>query len=321
MTLGKLTFILFIPFFAVIAEYSFQKKAIPSRKDLKNFINDGSIINLGVKKIGVGIKEIIGSKKFGNICVGKNDFLFYCPEQDGSPLLDLFGNFSPIDRKFMMPLKSVLTPHKDKVFYLTVPNKSKVYSEYLPYSVYFKSHGIAPWMSIQDKDLLDSKKYLSIGQLEKILSAKDEYPTYYKQDTHWNSWGAYLALKALNISGITEEIKFKIENYPHPDIISLIAAMGKTIEPADQKIVPTSYEVKLEGDENSIAHFYNQAKTNKVLVIGDSFRTSFSPVLAQYFHQIDEVHLKNFSKHQLNLSDYQYIFVIQVERYLRGQFQ
>jgi hypothetical protein len=321
MTLAKLSFILFIPLLAAIFEYTYQKNAIPSRKEIVKYIKDGSIINLYVKTIGVKLKEIIGSKKFGNICLGSHEYLFYCPEQDGIPLLDIYGNFSPLGRQFKMPLKTELNNFSERVYYLTVPNKSRIYTEHISYNVFFKDVGIAPWTNIQEKDLLNSKQYLSVGRLEELLKAPNIYPTYYKQDTHWNYWGAYLALRALGLPEVKEEIHFKVDHYPHPDILGLLAALGYVVEPSDQKYLPTNYQIRGEGDEKSIARFYNEAKSNRVLVIGDSFRTSFTPIVAQYFGQVDEVHLNNYSSQNFNLSEYKYIFIIQVERYLRGQFQ
>jgi alginate O-acetyltransferase complex protein AlgJ len=321
MTLAKLSLLLFLPLFAVVGEYTFRNQTIPSRKQIKKYIDDGSNINLYVKKVGVSIKELIGSQKFGNICLGKNDYLFYCPEQEGSPLMDLYGNFHPTERHFKMPLQDVLKNHNDRLFYITVPNKSRILSHLIPYDIYFTSKGVAPWMSIDSTNILNSKNYLSVGQLEEILKNFEPYPTYYKQDTHWNNWGAYIALKALSLPETSEELKFKVDNYPTPDIVQLSNSIGKDIPPSDQKIIPINYLTRIDGDEKSILKFYNDKKTYKVLVVGDSFRTSISPVLAQYFGQVDEVHLNNFTKHQLNLNEYKYIFLIQVERYLRGQFQ
>ena len=87
-----------------------------------------------------------------------------------------------------------------RFFVAVAPNKHTIYSQYLPFSIHNKKTKFSVL-----KEFLDAKHDFELIDLkEPILKAKDTVQLYYKNDSHWNDYGAYLGyVQLMNV--ISEE--------------------------------------------------------------------------------------------------------------------
>ncbi len=321
MNLAKLSLLLILSTFAVIAEYTVVHKTIPNRDNLKDFLQSGSSLNFVLKKMGFHIKSALSAPKIGNVCRGVDDYIFYCPTNEDDTLLDQYSVFRRGYKKFQMPFKERLKDHQAKVHFLTIPNKIRMYPEKLLINQFFISDGIAPWEFIDEREL-GELKYFSVGRVKQILSEDSAHDPYHRQDTHWNSWGAYQLIRQLDLNVDEEDIEFDVKDYPMPDLIQMCLAQGDKPLVNDSIYKPTSYKIKKNKAVDGFdAVYINQNKEGRVLVIGDSYRLAFGPVIAQFFARVDDINTGDFAKKQIDLSVYDSIFIIQVERNLRARFR
>jgi alginate O-acetyltransferase complex protein AlgJ len=133
-----------------------------------------------------------------SVILGKDSWLFYCSEAlaDGNTVNDFRGTI-PLTQRELVKLQRRLEANQHtfarrNIVYLVaiVPNKNTIYSEYLPDNI----------RKFRDTTRLDQllahmREHSPVKILdlrEAIFKAKSEYPVYWKSDSHWNSYGAYI---------------------------------------------------------------------------------------------------------------------------------
>ena len=138
------------------------------------------------------------------VAFGKQGWLFYTNAEDGKPLNnyrgdDLFTNMElrRIAEKLVLTRDSLREQGYDFVL-LIVPNKERVYSEYMPdrYGKPAEHYAVKQLVDFlrQRTDLKVVYCYDDMMQAKKDLP---DVPLYYSQDTHWNSVGSYVGARAL----------------------------------------------------------------------------------------------------------------------------
>ena len=218
---------------------------------------------------------------------GKDDWLFYL----GNNELEYY-------RGTNLPSQSELENHlinaqkvynyfasKGKKFVIYVaPNKSTIYSEFMPkgvkkssqtsrvdlYNDYFKQHGEVPFVYAKDE----------------IISHKDFGQLYFKYDTHWNNAGVYFGIKPLYDSIGLE--------YKSAELLLSGQMAGDLCLIAGMEFKPdTNYHVNFKSEINIIKREYNANDTFTVesdnrngkhlVVIGDSYRISMIDFLGKEY--------------------------------------
>jgi hypothetical protein len=199
---------------------------------------DSFTSNLTGKKEGAKAASEVTKKTSGNtyiestqVLLGKEDWLFYKSKEDGDPISDYQGT-NHYDEATMQTIADKLTNERNQFtnygidFYiLSIPNKSSVYPEYMPYTIERKD-------TTSRTDLL--MKYLKentdlnvVDAKPTLVKAKKKKPVYYKSDTHFNQIGAFMTVQALKdkIDGKTDklkDVKFgKITNHYSGDLARL----------------------------------------------------------------------------------------------------
>jgi alginate O-acetyltransferase complex protein AlgJ len=132
------------------------------------------------------------------VILGKDSWLFYHSEvlADGNTVNDFRGTV-PLTQTELVKLQRRLEANqrtfaRGNIVYLVavVPNKNTIYSEYLPDKI----------RKLRDTTRLDQliehmHKHSPVKILdlrEALFRAKGQYPVYWKTDSHWNSYGAYI---------------------------------------------------------------------------------------------------------------------------------
>jgi len=201
--------------------------------------------------------------------------------------------------------------------YLVIgPNKSSIKKDFLP--AVFQSGRISK-VELQSKILSLSANV--VNPVNELLKARKD--TYYKTDTHWNQYGAYIGYKALMsalqkanplkpiVSLNLEESDFIITHRSGGDLASFLFSQERFV---DFEVMPKQ---KLEGRlvqvgaENSAAETWNIMPTiyqppgwaptvyeneeslnpHTVLWARDSFGTAMTPYMFKSFRKVVSIHL------------------------------
>ena len=178
-----------------------------------------------------------------------------------------------------------------------MPAKRTVYAEYLP-----------DWARLDDqsqvfKNLVAglSKDFHTIDLYDTLMKAKGEQPTYYRTDSHWNEWGAFVAFQEimahmssfspLSIDPSVKRYSVEPAQYREGDFARMLyqrRALTETV-PA---IVPRFGTHVLSEESRQdygakwgwsrITRSSTQNKS-KVMVLGDSFSLWLEPFFAEHF--------------------------------------
>ncbi len=131
------------------------------------------------------------------VFVGKDNWLFFA----GPPINDYRGinllSQEEIDKmKNILHNRALRLKEQGGVFYFAlVPNKHRIYSEYLPNNI-VKTTGLTIYDQVVDALKDDSLIHL-IDLRKPLEKAKAEHILYYKKDNHWNDIGAYIGYRSI----------------------------------------------------------------------------------------------------------------------------
>jgi hypothetical protein len=147
--------------------------------------------------------RLLGTSPIPIVIPGRDSWLFYCAEAvpDGNTLNDYLGTI-PLSDDELTKLRQRLEANRQAfsqlgIPYLVViaPNKSTVYGEYL-----LEGHRMNRRLTRLDQleETLGLGSPLPVLDLTDVLvGAKTEWPVYYKTDSHWNRFGAYLGYRQI----------------------------------------------------------------------------------------------------------------------------
>jgi hypothetical protein len=249
-----------------------------------------------------------------SVVIGRDGWLFYKSESkdDGPGINDAQGLTPLSDEELSSVIATIKKVHEDlksrgiTLIVTVAPNKSTIYGEYLPINfpqIVGNNTRLDQLVASIPQDIVfvDLRKSLADG--------KSHMHTYQKSDSHWNNYGAFLASKELiealkpkyHFESMTLD-QFNIEQKEvrgEGDLSSMMAARGIFPELYIGLIPKTSTKFKDfdYGYERGLysGHIWQQAnkKLPRLLMFGDSYRTSMAPFLIPYF---SESYIMGFSK-------------------------
>lgn len=264
--------------------------------------------------------------------VGKEDWLFY--KRDHS--IENFKNailFTEDELKIAADYLSSIDAWCRKngidfYFYIT-PDKNKIYGEYYK-KVYTKGK----------KDDQYSRANQLISYLQKNTSVKVLYPydyfhqhkktdlLYFKNDTHWNMYGAYLGYKYL-LDELNKKMsipmykmaKFEIKTNPRGDLTNMIPGVKENMTEYKYPVVDLSAsdckdQVPMAG--KVVCH--NKKGHKKAYVMGDSFSISLSTYYNVTFAQTTYQKSKNLTVQDLADIKGHDIFVLERAERILNEF-
>ena len=287
------------------------------------------------------------------VVIGKNDWLFLGDNYAQTITLarsgvDLsYAEDASVKNNILYEWSRFFFSRGVKDFKILVgPNKSTVYSEFLP-----------GWMKLSSLtkinmliDATNNNYYVYPKKV--LLTAKQNYvgrDLYYKTDTHWNGFGGWVAfdyfmnkLKKENLEIIYNQV-FSLDEYSEingGDLSGFLRLSGwlKDRQPSfnifpdnevhtECKVFYTneSYNCldnsEIVSQQEPLLVVSKGAENNKkVLWLRDSFGTAISPYMARSFSNVIQVHYLNINKEQLIrlVEDFNpdYVFMTIVERNL-----
>lgn len=247
--------------------------------------------------------RVFGEVTSDSVLIGKDGWMFYKLANDKEDsLADYQGtnHYSEAQLQELLALFQSAREHLEKngidfILYL-VPNKERVYSEYMPDSVkVINPQSRAELLGAYLKDHGESRVYYP---LEEFKWAKDNWcQVYRKYDTHWNDIGAYMAAQMIlqDMESNGEDQTFHKEEYLaceienrgtfSGDLASMLNLQKYYDDDAFLKVKGYKDNVNIvmdyQNDHETVTHYVSDAaQTGEKLLI---FRDSFGVHMAEYF--------------------------------------
>lgn len=277
------------------------------------------------------VGEIVNSQ----VLNGSDKWLFYKSKTDGDSIADYEGTNSFTTDELKQAIdKSKITQNEVEKrgikFEITIiPNKENIYSEYMPET--YKHSEISRTDNLIKK--LKENGVNVVSPKQELLDNHINYQLYYYYDTHWNQLGAYIGVKDVlaewniqmpNLSECSIHKKNLRENYHYcgvddlAQMVGLISLFDDEIEYEVDKSISMDWK-RFETEQNNfqISHFTNKKarQHEKILLVGDSFRSSMIPSLSQIFSDVYVVHRDYYSENMLDEIGPDYLIAEYVERY------
>lgn len=263
---------------------------LPYRIVMKNFYTDASI-------------KLFHTSTDSRVIIGKNDgsldtsWLFYNKTSDGDPLSYVVGSKRYSDDMLNKFHELVLNKNKYfgdkniKHYYFIMPNKSTIYSEKLPSGI----KNISNYnMTNQLSEYLNGIGIDNFYYLKDILNLnKQKYELYYRLDTHWNFYGAYIGfLKMIEI--IEPNLSIPPAQIQDGGMIErqgdLYNFLGTTRKMKDNSISvhfldEISYTTETE-EKYKHTHCDNALLDKKIVIVGDSFGGYLLPYFSRIYKDV-----------------------------------
>ncbi|WP_027218879.1 alginate O-acetyltransferase AlgX-related protein [Butyrivibrio fibrisolvens] len=271
-----------------------------------------------------------------DVIVGDKGWLFYVGHEnnDEDPLADYEGtNLYSIDEleiiaENMVNARDFLASQGKEFVITIIPNKSRVYSEYMP--------DLCGEVS-QDCRLNQVYQYLSentdltiVSPYNDIVSYKEAHPKtqlYFKYDTHWNNFGAYVAAQSISrVWGFEmPDLDTVDQVYVDSDTYDLARMINLGDYLKEDAPIATAYSghmarVEIQSDGMSFTGTVDQgtADARKLYIIGDSFSALLFPYLACHFNSSKSDMYYNYNYSSLESYDPDVVVFECVERYLNN---
>lgn len=279
---------------------------------------------------------LLNTSSSDDVIVGKDGWLFYIGNEnnDEDPLADYEGTnlYSVEELKTiadnMIEARDYLASMGKEFVITIIPNKSRVYSEYMPdlcgqVSDNCRLNQVYTYLT-ENTDLTIVSPYYD------ILAYKEAHPQtqlYFKYDTHWNNFGAYIAASSIaKVWGYEMPDLDSVEHvYVDSDTYDLARMINLGDYLKEQAPIATAYsghmaQISILSDGMSFEGTVESkiADDRKLYVIGDSFSALLFPYLACHFNSSKSDMYYNYTYESLESYDPDIVVFEVVERYLNN---
>jgi hypothetical protein len=259
-----------------------------------NGINSYFSDNFGFRKTLMSMNTFVNVKylktsPIPKVVIGKDNWLFYKESLDDSMGVLTFSQDQLMD--FKKNIENQAKWMKDRgIYYLIVlcPNKETIYPEYLPDNtnvsdVDSKSIKLNQFLSVfgprSNVNILDLR--------EPLIKAKASGQLYYRTDTHWNNYGAFIGYKEIikQLSTRFPDIKLPSNTDFNlvPDSYSFSGDLAKMLSLQD---ILTEKAPKVNIDKSI---YLDEDKLQKAVIFRDSFYDALDPYISQNFKEITNI--------------------------------
>ncbi len=167
---------------------------IPS--SLEAFVNDRFGFRRQFITANNFLRVKLGFKTTGKVLLGNDGWLYYTAQDvvnDYRGIQPLSDDEISIRMEIFRKTRTMMEEQGIKTVFMLVPDKQSVYPEHLP----SWAGPIGPSRFDQIVAAFKEEGFNFIDLRPALIAAKRWLPTYYKTDTHWNEYGAYVAYLAL----------------------------------------------------------------------------------------------------------------------------
>jgi len=223
------------------------------------------------------------------VIIGKKGWLYYDSKESEGSLPDYLGR-APFSDEKLEQIRLNLESQRDWLkkngidFYVLVcPNKQSVYPEFLPDTIIKKKDAVTRLDQVI-RYLQRHSDFQLIDVRQSLINGKKIHLTYYKSDTHWNRYGAFLAYQGLMRS-------MGIEPRPISDFKLSLRSRTLNKDLAKMLLIDPDNGTDIELSLRKSAPLHENK--NKLLVFHDSFGHFLAQQLSNDFEKIVALHHGN----------------------------
>lgn len=221
-----------------------------------------------------------------------NSWLFYANASGGDEFSYIDGRKEVLKKDMDAVVTRIkeetkkLKKKKIDIYYIIAPNKSTVYSDYLPETMTVKKDYFSHFYEYALENDVTNLYYME----ELLKEERKNYETYYRTDTHWNEYGSFISYKKVINSIYDKEvvgdykIKQTVSTKQRGDLNDMLG-IKKTIKDVNTKVYYPNLNNREMKEENKVEIYTNPdaLKNETVLLVGDSFSVnSVDPVTSVY---------------------------------------
>jgi alginate O-acetyltransferase complex protein AlgJ len=262
----------------------------------------------------------LGVSPVPSVVLGKDGWLFYRSEgfNDGNTFDDFRGTL-PISQRELEIARARLEEDRDnfsrigaRFLVVIAPNKNTIYSEALP----DKFRKVGPTTRLdQFMAYMEAHSNVPVLDLRRPLAAaKKAFPVYFKTDSHWNSYGAYVGFFEImrRFSGEFPEIGpqyaagAKVEvrkTFPSGDLAQMLFM---------HDVLPEEYDTKL-----NLPDLPRTPPLGTVIFRHDSFGDNLYPFMNATFKRV--VNIASFAPYHMDAIEREHpqiVLHVFAERYI-----
>lgn len=291
---------------AEMPEFGLEESLIEKYpKEFDKYYNDHAPFRTFFRNIWTRANYVLWADSVDSkVVVGKMDnnnpkgaWLFYDGEGDASPIRGVQGGSSYSEQQIENAIKILkenteqMAKEGRRFYFFVAPNKENIYREYLPDNIeIFDEKSKNEKMIEAMQNSADNVIYVKTD----LINAKKYGKLYSRQDTHWNSLGAFYGFKAL-----MKAIEPSFNVFEHEVVIPKPYSSGEDLA---KFLGMTDYFL----DDNPVVEYLNDAKLSTethiegerqldvwtngtslidktVMVMGDSYRLGLVPHLKKVF--------------------------------------
>ena len=291
-----------IPEFNLNSTYSYLINDYPT------YFNE----NFGYRDTLIYIHSLIKYKFFkvsstDDVELGKSDWLFL--RNHGFNFLDYYRNKNLFSEQELEEWKNIFQKRQDWLstrgidYYVVIaPNKSTIYPEY----VNPKYNKVHPKSKLDQLiKYLDENSDITIIDLsERLLKYKQKNQLYFRNDTHWNSLGAYVAytqiidflkIKYPNLKSLSldNDVNISEEKYKG-DLSRMLGLEDEWIEDTNIITIKNPNAIISHNDGSQFSTKVKNANLPKMVMFRDSFAALLQPFLSENFSHATYIFQDNF---------------------------
>ena len=265
--------------------------------DYENYFNDHLAFKNEILKCRATILyNLFQTSASEKVIVGEDGWLFYNSVITESPnnSVEDYQQINSYSEQDMLNMKMTINSDIEKFneknieYYILVgPNKEIVYSDYMPKLIKRNNDSEISRTEKLVQYLQENSNINIIYPKEILTENRRNENTYFKYDTHWNNYGAYLGTMELMkmIKGDVEENDISFDKTTTTGDLAIMNLMSKSLMHKEPDILNfyDHVEYTCEEDTEFKNCFSENAKYDEtILVVGDSFRNA----MAQYFSKL-----------------------------------
>ena len=263
-------------------------------KKFEAWFNDHFYLRKDFVKIYEFLNDPLFLKGNKRVLIGKDNWLFYKGDNSERNYanLDLFSQQELENISiYLKNIQHWAKQNGKSFYYLICPDKNKIYGEFYQFheKVYPDSQSRAQQVVNYLRENTDIEV---IYPYDALHQAKSQGLLYYKNDTHWNPLGAYIAYQEL-MKSIEKKHKLKTfrysklieEKHPQGDLSKMFSI--HKVDNETTYLIPSIQDLsKCIGEKKEI-NCSNHAGKLRVFMLRDSYTIAMAPYLNKTFKKID----------------------------------
>ena len=296
-------------------------------KQYENYYNDHLPFKNEIRKIRSKLLYgLLNTSYSPRVILGEDGWMFYNSVyvNDGDSISDYRKNtrFTNEEKEKTKTTISMVNEKLNKkgikLILFIIPNKETVYSDKLDSIISRSDNELS-----KTEDLIDYLKNETnvniVYPKENLLSNRTQSETYYKYDTHWNNYGAYVGVIDL-INNIDKDFSpNKIEINKEKKIGGDLATMNistfvESYEPIVTNDFDSSYDCK-DVSNYKLCNSTNPKYNKTIMFIGDSFRVAAVQYVAKLFKKSIFIHRSDYKEDLIEKYNVKTVIYETVERY------